>query len=108
MKQIRPLHERIILKEDAVADQTKGGIYIPESAKEIPTEGTIISIGNKVNDEGEHLKPGDRVMYMKYSGLPIKINGEDLRVIMCNDIIAVIEDVDNITTPSDVSGDKAE
>ena len=92
MKTIRPLHERIILREDKVAEQTAGGIYIPDVAKEVPTEGTIISVGNKVNDEGENLKAGDRVMYMKYSGLPVKINGEDLRVIMCNDIIAVIED----------------
>jgi chaperonin GroES len=97
-KVIRPLHERVILREDVPAEKTSGGIFIPEEAKEVPTEGTIISIGNKVNDEGENLKPGDRVMYMKYAGLPIKIGGESLRMIMCNDILAVIEEAPEETT----------
>jgi len=94
MKRIRPLHERLIIKENPVADKTEGGIFIPEGSKEIPTQGIIRALGNNANSEGENLKVGDEVMYMKYSGLPVKIQGEDLRMLLKNDILCVIEDVD--------------
>ena len=96
MKIIRPLHERLIIKENPVADQTDGGIFIPEASKEVPTQGIIRALGNNVNTEGENLKVGDEVMYMKYSGLPVKIKGEDLRMLLKNDILCVIEDVDEV------------
>jgi chaperonin GroES len=97
MRKIRPLHERVIIKEQEIADRTEGGIWIPEESKEVPTEGTVVSVGNLVNKEGEDIKPGDTIMYMKYGGLPINIMGEKYRMLMKNDIIAVIEDVENTT-----------
>ena len=89
---IRPLHERVIIRPAKAAEMTEGGIFIPESAQEVPTQGTVISIGNLVNKEGEALKSGDKVLTMKHAGLPIEVNGEELRMIMVNDIIAIIEE----------------
>ena len=89
---IRPLHERVIVRPTKVATLTEGGIHIPDTAKEVPTDGTIISFGNLVNRESEELKKGDHILYMKHAGLPVTIKGEDLRMIMVNDIIAVIEE----------------
>ena len=94
MSKWRPLHERVIVKEIPTPDRTQGGLFIPVEAKEIPTEGTVHSFGALVNKEGENLKEGDRVLYMKYAGLPIKMNGEEYRILMCNDIICVYDSVE--------------
>jgi len=93
-KEWRPIHERVIVKEIPTPDRTNGGLFIPVEAQEMPTTGTVIMVGNLVNKEGEDIQKGDTVMYMKYAGLPIKINGEDCRILMVNDIICVRNDAD--------------
>ena len=90
----RPLHERVIVKEIPTPEKTDGGLLIPTEAKEVPTEGIVHSMGSLVNKEGEGLNVGDRVLYMKYAGLAIKLNGEEHRILMCNDIIAVSSDAE--------------
>ena len=94
MKNWRPIHERVIVKEIPAPERTQGGLYIPDEAKEIPTTGTVLMVGNLVNREGENITPGDTVMYMKYAGLPVKMDGEDCRILMCNDIICVRDESD--------------
>lgn len=96
----RPLHERVIVKEVPTPERTQGGLFIPTEAKEIPTEGIVHSMGGNVNKEGEDLRKGDRVLYMKYAGLPIKLNGEEHRILMVNDIIAVRDDSESRTEPA--------
>lgn len=102
MSNWRPLHERVIVKEVATPDKTAGGLFIPAEAKEIPTEGIVHSFGGLVNKEGEDLRVGDRVLYMKYAGLPIKLNGEEHRILMCNDIIAVRDDSESRKSDSNL------
>lgn len=85
----RPIHERVIVKDVPVPDKTSGGLFIPNEAKDVPTEGVVQSMGALVNKQGEDLSVGDHVMYMKYAGLPIKMNGEEYRILLCNDIICV-------------------
>jgi chaperonin GroES len=85
----RPLHERVIVKEIPTPDKTQGGLLIPAEAQEIPTTAVVLMVGNLVNKEGEDIRVGDTVMYMKYAGLPISVEGEACRILMCNDIICV-------------------
>lgn len=93
-KNWRPIHERVIVKEIPSPEKTAGGLLIPSEAQEIPTTGTVLMVGNLVNKEGEDIRKGDTVMYMKYAGLPIKVEGEDCRILMVNDIICVRDDAD--------------
>jgi chaperonin GroES len=93
---IRPLHDRVIVKRTEEERTTPGGIVIPDSAAEKPSKGKIIAIGNgKLLDSGElrplDLKVGDEVLFGKYSGTEIKIDGDDLLVMREDDIMAVIE-----------------
>ena len=93
MSQWRPLHERVIVKDIPTPDKTQGGLFIPTEAQDVPTEGIVQSMGSLVNKEGEDLKVGAHVMYMRYSGLQIKMEGEDYRILMNNDIICVSDEV---------------
>ena len=93
---IRPLHDRIIVKRTEEETTTKGGIIIPDSAKEKPAEGSIVAVGNgKIMDNGEtkplDVKIGDSVLFGKYAGTEIKIDGEEHMIMREDDIIAVIE-----------------
>jgi len=93
---IRPLHDRVIVKRIDEEDTTKGGIIIPDSAKEKPSEGKIIAVGKgKLLDNGEMLalevKKGDKVLFGKYAGTEIKIDGEEHLIMREDDIIAIIE-----------------
>ncbi|HHB75741.1 MAG TPA: co-chaperone GroES [Desulfobulbus sp.] len=93
---IRPLNDRILVKRLEEEEKTAGGIIIPDSAKEKPAEGEIIAIGpGKLNDAGERvavdLKVGDRVLFSKYGGTDVKLDGEDYLIMREDDILGVIE-----------------
>lgn len=93
---IRPLNDRILVKRLEEEEKTAGGIIIPDSAKEKPAEGEIIAIGpGKLNDNGERtamdVKPGDRVLFSKYGGTDVKIEGEDYLIMREDDILGVVE-----------------
>jgi chaperonin GroES len=93
---IRPLQDRVIVKRVKEEEKTKGGIIIPDTAKEKPIEGEIVAVGNgKVNDEGKlrplDVKVGDRVLFGKYSGTEVKLDGEEHLILREDDIVGVIE-----------------
>jgi chaperonin GroES len=93
---IRPLHDRVIVRRKEEERTTAGGIVIPDSATEKPSMGEILSVGNgKVTDSGDiralDVKPGDMVYFGKYSGTEIKVDGEELLIMREDDIIAVVE-----------------
>jgi chaperonin GroES len=93
---IRPLQDRIIVKRVQEEEKTKGGIIIPDSAKEKPLEGQVIAVGNgKVMEDGKvrplDVKAGDRVLFNKYSGTEVKIDGEEHLILREDDILGVLE-----------------
>jgi len=93
---IRPLQDRVIVKRLKEEEKTKGGLYIPDSAKEKPVEGTVLAVGNgKVNEDGTvrrlDVKEGDRVLFGKYSGTEVKLDGEEHLILREDDILGVIE-----------------
>lgn len=93
---IRPLQDRVIVKRLEEEEKTKGGIIIPDSAKEKPQEGKVIAVGKgKVTDEGKviplDVKAGDRILFGKYSGTEVKIEGEEHLIMREEDILGIIE-----------------
>src|SRR5574337_299922 len=93
---IRPLQDRVIVKRIAEEEKTKGGIIIPDTAKEKPQEGKVIAVGKgKVNEGGKliplDVKVGDRILFGKYSGSEIKLEGEEHLIMREEDILGVIE-----------------
>jgi chaperonin GroES len=93
---IRPLQDRIIVKRLKEEEKTKGGLYIPDTAKEKPVEGTVLAVGNgKVLEDGTvrrlDVKEGDRVLFGKYSGTEVKLDGEEHLILREDDILGVIE-----------------
>ena len=93
---IRPLNDRVLVKRLAEEEMTKGGIIIPDSAKEKPAEGEIVAVGSgKLNDKGERvavdLKVGEKVLFGKYVGNEVKIEGEDYIIMREEEIYGVIE-----------------
>lgn len=93
---IRPLHDRVLVKRVKEEEKTKGGIIIPDTAKEKPVEGKVLAVGNgKVLDNGEVRKPevkvGDRILFGKYSGNEIKIDGEEHLILREDDILGIVE-----------------
>lgn len=93
---IRPLNDRILVKRLEGEQTTKGGIIIPDSAKEKPAEGEVIAVGHgRLNDKGARvpveLKAGDRVLFSKYGGTDVKIDNEDYLILREDDILAVVE-----------------
>ncbi len=93
---IRPLHDRVIVKRNEGDEKTKGGLYIPDTAKEKPIEGTILAVGNgKILEDGSvrklEVKEGDRVLFGKYSGTEIKVEGEEHLIMREDDILGVVE-----------------
>ena len=96
MSKIRPLHERVLVRRLKEEEVSKGGIIIPDSAKEKPAEGEIIAAGNgKITEDGKVLpldvKVGDKVLFGKYSGSEVTIDGEEYLIMNENEILAVIE-----------------
>ena len=93
---IRPLHDRVIIKRTEEERKSPGGIVIPDSATEKPIRGKVIAVGKgRILENGEvrapDLKAGDKVLFGKYSGTEVKVDGEDLLVMKEDDIMAVIE-----------------
>lgn len=93
---IRPLQDRILVKRLESENKTASGIIIPDNAKEKPQEGTVIAVGNgKVLDDGHVRKPdvttGDRILFSKYSGSDVKIDGEEHLILREDDILGVVE-----------------
>ncbi|MBE9502745.1 MAG: co-chaperone GroES [Proteobacteria bacterium] len=96
MSKIRPLHERVLVRRLEEKEISKGGIIIPDSAKEKPAEGEIIAAGKgKITEDGKVLpldvKVGDKVLFSKYSGSDVMIDGEEYLIMREDDILAVIE-----------------
>ena len=93
---LRPLHDRILVQRFPEEEKTKGGIIIPDSAKEKPAEGKVVSVGNgKLDDSGKRvaleLKEGDKILFSKYGGTDVKINGEDYLIMREDDVLGIIE-----------------
>jgi chaperonin GroES len=93
---VRPLQDRVLVRRVAEEEKTKGGIIIPDSAKEKPAEGEVVAVGSgKTDDKGKlrplQVKKGDRVLFGKYSGSEIKVDGTDHLILREDDILGVLE-----------------
>ena len=95
MTKIRPLGDRVLVEPIEVKEQSKGGIIIPDNAKEKPMEGKIISVGKKRDEDGKEIafdvKPGDKVLLPKYGGTEVKINDKTYQLVREEDLLGVIE-----------------
>ena len=94
--QIRPLHDRVLVEPLDAEEKTAGGIIIPDTAKEKPMEGKIVAVGKgSRNDEGKiaalDVKKGDRILYGKWSGTEVKVDGDDYLIMKESDVMGVIE-----------------
>jgi len=92
----RPLHDRILVRRIESQEKTKGGIIIPDTAKEKPSEGEVVAVGTGARNESGQIqaldvKAGDRILFGKWSGTEIKINGEDLLIMKESDVLGIIE-----------------
>jgi chaperonin GroES len=92
----RPLHDRVVVKRLEGEDKTKGGIIIPDSAKEKPQEGKIVAVGPGARDESGKLVPldvkaGDRILFGKWSGTEVKVDGDDLLIMKESDVLGIVE-----------------
>jgi len=93
---LKPLQDRIVIKVIEDTEQTSGGIFIPDSAKEKPQKGEVVAVGEgKMNDKGEKepmgVKVGDIVLYAKYSGTDIKMDGVEYKILSIKDALAIVE-----------------
>jgi len=93
---LRPLYDRILVKRVPEEEKTKGGIIIPDSAKEKPAEGIVVTVGNgKFDDSGNRvaleIKESDKVLFSKYGGTEVKIEGEDYLIMREDDVLGIIE-----------------
>ncbi|MBR1461464.1 co-chaperone GroES [bacterium] len=93
---IKPLGDRIVIKVIEDTEQTSGGIFIPDSAKEKPQKGEVVAVGlGKLNDKGERepldVKVGDKILYAKYAGTDVKFDGIEYKILSVKDALAVIE-----------------
>ena len=93
---IRPLHDRILVKRLAEQERTAGGLFIPDSAKEKPIEAEVIAVGNgRMLEDGTvrklDVKAGDKVLFGKYSGSEVKLDGEEYMIMREDDVLAIIE-----------------
>ncbi len=93
---VKPLHDRVIVKRIEEEETTKGGIIIPDTAKEKPVEGEVLAVGDgKILEDGKRapleVKKGDRVLFGKYAGTEIKIEGEEHIIMREDDIVAIVE-----------------
>ena len=93
---IQPLSDRVVVRPLEEAEQMRGGLYIPDTAKEKPMQGEIIAVGpGRVSDQGERLAPdlkaGDKVLYGKYSGTEVSVDGESFLILRESDVLAVLK-----------------
>lgn len=95
MASIKPLNDRVVVKAEAAEEKTSSGLYIPDSAKEKPQRGTIVAVGQGRVENGTKIdmtvKEGDTVLYGKYAGTEITIDGEELLIMRESDILGIIE-----------------
>ena len=96
MSHLRPLQDRVIVERDKEQDRSKGGIIIPDTAKEKPVEGHVIAVGNGKQLENGRVRPldvkiGDRVLFGKYGGTEVKVDGTERLIVREEDILAIIE-----------------
>jgi len=94
---LRPLGDRVVIKPTPREEMTKSGIVLPDTAKEKPQEGTVLSAGpGRLTDEGKRepmdVKEGDKVLYAKYAGTEFKVEGEELLIVSQKDILAIVEE----------------
>jgi len=94
---VKPLQDRILVKRIEEEEKTKGGIIIPDAAKEKPQEGMVVAVGDgKTLESGQKaaltVKPGDKILFGKYSGTEIKVDGEEHLILREDDVLAIIED----------------
>jgi chaperonin GroES len=97
MAKFRPLHDRVVLRRLTADEKTAGGIIIPDTAKEKPSEGEVLAVGPGSRDEQGKLVPlevkeGDRVLFGKWSGTEVKIDGEELLIVKESDLFGIIDD----------------
>ena len=93
----RPLHDRIVVRRIDAEEKTAGGIIIPDTAKEKPQEGEVVAVGAGTRNEDGKLtpldvKPGDRILFGKWSGSEVKVDGEELLIMKESDVMGIIED----------------
>jgi len=93
---LKPLEDRVVVQAEEAEAQTQSGIYIPDTAKEKPQQGTVIAVGpGRISDQGERIKldikEGDTVVYSKYGGTEIKQGGEEYLILSARDILAIVE-----------------
>ena len=93
---IQPLADRVVIKAIEEAEQMRGGLYIPDTAKEKPSQGEVVAVGpGKLSEEGKRLAPdvkvGDKVLYGKYSGTEITLDGEEFLILRESDVLAVVK-----------------
>ena len=92
---VRPLHDRVIVQRIAEEEKTKGGIIIPDTAKEKPQEGRVVAVGSGKHEDGKvvplDVKAGDKILFGKYSGTEIKLNGEEHLILREEDILGIVE-----------------
>ena len=94
-EKIQPLSDRVVVQALEETEQMRGGLYIPDTAKEKPMQGTIVAVGpGKLSDENERIKPdveiGQKVLYGKYSGTEVSVDGEEFLILRESDILAII------------------
>ncbi|WP_423603228.1 co-chaperone GroES [Sphingomonas sp. MS122] len=94
----RPLHDRVVVRRIEAEEKTSGGIIIPDTAKEKPQEGEVVAVGPGARDDSGTLveltvKPGDRILFGKWSGTEVKIDGEELLIMKESDVLGVIETI---------------
>ena len=92
---IQPLADRVVVKALEESEQMRGGLYIPDTAKEKPQQGEVVAVGpGKLNDDGKHIalevKVGDKVLYGKYSGTEVNVGGDEFLILRETDVLAVI------------------
>ncbi|MBM4337132.1 MAG: co-chaperone GroES [Deltaproteobacteria bacterium] len=93
---VRPLHDRILVQRLDAETKTAGGIIIPDTAKEKPQEGKVVAVGaGKIGDDGKRqpmgVKPGDRILFSKYGGSDVKIDGDEHLIVREEDVLAILE-----------------
>ena len=93
---LKPLGDRIVVKVIEDTEQTSGGIFIPDSAKEKPQKGEVVAVGEgKINDKGERepmdVKAGDTILYAKYAGTEVKMDGVEYKILSIKDALAIVE-----------------
>ena len=88
---VKPLADRVLIEPNPAEEKTAGGLFIPDTAKEKPLAGKVIAAGPGTNDVKMEVKVGDQVLYGKYAGTEIKIDGEEYKIVRQSDILAIVE-----------------